>query len=27
VFNATPKPRPTLDDVMRKLNEIEAKLA
>lgn len=27
VFNATPKPRPSLDDVMRKLNEIEAKLA
>jgi uncharacterized membrane protein YcaP (DUF421 family) len=27
VFNAVPKPRPTLDDVMRKLNEIEAKLA
>jgi uncharacterized membrane protein YcaP (DUF421 family) len=27
VFNATPKPRPSLDDVMRKLNEIDAKLA
>ncbi|MDX6466346.1 MAG: hypothetical protein QOI27_1386 [Gaiellaceae bacterium] len=27
VFNAVPKPRPSLDDVMRKLNEIEAKLA
>lgn len=27
VFNATPKPKPSLDDVMRKLNEIEAKLA
>ena len=27
IFNATPKPRPSLDDVMRKLNEIEAKLA
>jgi uncharacterized membrane protein YcaP (DUF421 family) len=26
VFNPTPKPRPTLDDVLRKLNEIEAKL-
>jgi uncharacterized membrane protein YcaP (DUF421 family) len=26
-FSATPKPRPSLDDVMRKLNEIEAKLA
>jgi uncharacterized membrane protein YcaP (DUF421 family) len=26
VFNATPKPRPSLDDVMRKLAEIEAKL-
>jgi uncharacterized membrane protein YcaP (DUF421 family) len=26
-FNATPKPKPSLDDVMRKLNEIEAKLA
>lgn len=27
VFNPTPKPRPSLDDVMRKLNEIDAKLA
>jgi uncharacterized membrane protein YcaP (DUF421 family) len=27
VFDVTPKPRPTLDDVMRKLNEIEAKLS
>jgi uncharacterized membrane protein YcaP (DUF421 family) len=27
VFSATPKPKPSLDDVMRKLNEIEAKLA
>jgi uncharacterized membrane protein YcaP (DUF421 family) len=27
VFNATPKPKPSLSDVMRKLNEIEAKLA
>jgi uncharacterized membrane protein YcaP (DUF421 family) len=26
-FSATPKPRPSLDDVMRKLNEIDAKLA
>ena len=26
-FNATPKPRPSLSDVMRKLNEIETKLA
>jgi uncharacterized membrane protein YcaP (DUF421 family) len=26
-LNAEPKPRPSLDDVMRKLNEIEAKLA
>ena len=26
-FNATPKPKPSIDDVMRKLNEIEAKLA
>jgi uncharacterized membrane protein YcaP (DUF421 family) len=26
-FNATPKPKPSLDDVMRKLNEIEATLA
>jgi uncharacterized membrane protein YcaP (DUF421 family) len=26
-FNATPKPRPSLDDVMRKLDEIEARLA
>jgi len=26
-LNAVPKPRPSLDDVMRKLNEIEAKLA
>jgi uncharacterized membrane protein YcaP (DUF421 family) len=26
-FNATPKPKPSLDDVMRKLNEIEAKLS
>jgi uncharacterized membrane protein YcaP (DUF421 family) len=26
-FNATPRPRPSLDDVMRKLNEIDAKLA
>ena len=25
-FNATPKPRPSLDDVMRKLNAIEAAL-
>ena len=27
IFNATPKPRPSLEDVMRKLNEIEAKLS
>jgi uncharacterized membrane protein YcaP (DUF421 family) len=27
VFNATPKPKPSLDDVMRKLNAIEATLA
>jgi len=27
VFNAEPKPRPTLQDVMRKLDEIEGKLA
>jgi uncharacterized membrane protein YcaP (DUF421 family) len=27
IFNATPKPRPSLSDVMNKLNEIEAKLA
>ncbi len=27
VFNATPKPRPSLSDVMAKLNEIEAKLS
>ena len=27
VFNAKPKPRPTLQDVMRKLDEIEGKLA
>ena len=26
-FNATPKPKPSLADVMRKLDEIEAKLA
>jgi hypothetical protein len=26
-FDATPKPRPTLDDVMRTLHAIEAKLA
>jgi uncharacterized membrane protein YcaP (DUF421 family) len=26
-FNATPKPKPTLDDVMRKLNAIEARLS
>jgi uncharacterized membrane protein YcaP (DUF421 family) len=26
IFNATPKPRPTLSDVMRRLDEIEAKL-
>lgn len=26
-FNATPKPRPSLTDVMRKLHEIDAKLA
>jgi len=27
VFNATPKPKPTLNDVMKKLDEIERKLA
>jgi uncharacterized membrane protein YcaP (DUF421 family) len=27
VFNATPKPKPSIDDVMRKLNEIEARLS
>ena len=27
VFNATPKPKPTIDDVMRKLDELELKLA
>jgi uncharacterized membrane protein YcaP (DUF421 family) len=27
VFNATPKPKPSLDDVMRKLDAIEATLA
>lgn len=27
IFNATPKPRPSLSDVMRKLDEIDAKLA
>ena len=27
VFNAVPKPRPSLNDVMAKLNEIEAKLS
>jgi uncharacterized membrane protein YcaP (DUF421 family) len=26
-FNATPRPKPSLDDVMRKLDEIEQKLA
>jgi uncharacterized membrane protein YcaP (DUF421 family) len=26
IFNATPKPRPTLDDVLRKLDEIERRL-
>ena len=26
-FNATPRPKPSLDDVMRKLDEIERKLA
>jgi uncharacterized membrane protein YcaP (DUF421 family) len=27
IFNATPKPKPTIEDVMRKLDEIELKLA
>ena len=27
IFNATPKPKPTLNDVMRKLDAIERKLA
>jgi hypothetical protein len=27
IFNATPKPRPTLGDVMQRLDEIDAKLA
>ena len=27
VFNAQPKPKPTIEDVMRKLDEIEGKLA
>jgi uncharacterized membrane protein YcaP (DUF421 family) len=27
IFNATPKPRPSLSDVMRRLDEIDAKLA
>ena len=27
IFNATPKPRPSLGDVMRRLDEIDAKLA
>jgi uncharacterized membrane protein YcaP (DUF421 family) len=26
IFNATPKPKPTLDDVLRKLDEIERRL-
>jgi uncharacterized membrane protein YcaP (DUF421 family) len=27
IFNATPRPKPTIEDVMRKLDEIELKLA